>query len=208
MSGWMPKQLIGLALGCLMVVGFAAQRVPDKAEDARPLRVGAMAPAFKAKTPDNHTFRFNTIGRKKPAALIFYRGGWCPYCNTHLQELRNAIPQLKKAGYEVLFLSADRPEILHDSLKEPLPDYTLLSDASMEVARSFGLAFRVDDATIEKYRKHGINLEKSSGYPHRQLPVPAVYLIGPDGKIEFVYANPDYKVRLKADELLAAAGIE
>ncbi len=37
------------------------------------------------------------------------------------------------------------------------------------------------------------------------LPVPAVFLIGRDGTIKFVYANPDYKIRLKAAVLLAAA---
>ncbi len=37
------------------------------------------------------------------------------------------------------------------------------------------------------------------------LPVPAVFIVGRDGVIRFAYANPDYKVRLAAADLLAAA---
>ena len=39
----------------------------------------------------------------------------------------------------------------------------------------------------------------------RWLPVPAVYLIGRDGRVKFVHTNPDYKARLSAEQVLAAA---
>jgi hypothetical protein len=37
------------------------------------------------------------------------------------------------------------------------------------------------------------------------LPVPAVFAIGKDGVIAYAYVNADYKVRLPADDLLAAS---
>jgi peroxiredoxin len=40
---------------------------------------------------------------------------------------------------------------------------------------------------------------------HGVLPVPAVFAINRQGEIRFAYTNADYKVRLPADELLAAA---
>ena len=199
--------VVGLLFLGLLTIGFLNQRVPQSAAEVDTLQVGAPAPDFVAKTPDGEPFEFIVAERDKPALLIFYRGGWCPYCNAHLKELRTAVPQLMDAGYDVLFLSADRPELLRSSLKEEIPDYTLLSDASMQIARDYGIAFRVDDVTVARYKKHGIDLEAASGYEHRQLPVPAVFLIGTDGKIKFMYANPDYKIRLSAKKLLAAAGI-
>ena len=33
----------------------------------------------------------------------------------------------------------------------------------------------------------------------------AVFIIGTEGTVKFIYANPDYKVRLSSDALLAAA---
>ncbi|MEO0997511.1 MAG: peroxiredoxin-like family protein [Pseudomonadota bacterium] len=199
--------LVALMLGVLMTVAYAGQHVPDRAEDVEPLAVGAAAPDFDARTPAGERFRFDTSGLERPALLIFYRGGWCPYCNAQLQGLRHVVPALTDAGYDVLFLSADKPELLVTSLEEPLPDYTLLSDASMEAARRFGVAFRLDDETAGKYRGYGIDLAEASGFDHQQLPVPAVFLVGRDGRIEFAHTDPDYTVRLEPDAVLAAAGV-
>lgn len=57
---------------------------------------------------------------------------------------------------------------------------------------------------VEQYKGYGINLEEAAGEAHHLLPVPAVFVIT-EGIIRFQYANPDYKVRLQPDVLLAAA---
>ena len=204
----LSKSFVALALAGLLSVGFASQKVPDDAANVEPLAVGDTAPDFEAMTPDGDRFAYSAAAAERKTMLIFYRGGWCPFCNKHLNELRDVVPKLSDAGVDVYFLSADRPEILIDSLDADVTDYQLLSDASLAVARSFGIAFRLDDETYAKYKTYGIDLEESSGYDHHQLPVPAVFLIGDDGKIEFAHAEADYKVRLPAPKLLAAAGIE
>ena len=84
-------------------------------------------------------------------------------------------------------------------------NYRVLSDSKMELSQAFGLAFRVDDATIERYKGFGIDLEKSSGEAHHLLPVPAVYVLNTDGKVEFQYVNPDYRIRIEETVLLEAA---
>ncbi len=203
----LPQSFVAVALGILMTAAFAAREVPNSAEEVVPLEAGAAAPNFVAKTVDGEDYPFDASNLESPTLLIFYRGGWCPYCNTHLKELKDVVPALNDAGHDVLFLSADGPHALVDSLREPVPEYRLLSDASMEAARGFGVAFRVDDDTYKRYQGYGIDLEKASGFDHHQLPVPAVFLIGTDGKIEFAYSNPDYKIRLAPKDLLAAAGL-
>ncbi|MCR4296439.1 MAG: AhpC/TSA family protein, partial [Elusimicrobia bacterium] len=129
----------------------------------------------------------------------------CPYCNTHLRELKDVSKDLDALGYKTVALSPDTPAELRKTLaKHDLP-YALLSDSKMDAARAMGLVFRVDDKTIKKYEQYGIDLERSSGEKHHWLPVPGLFLIDPDGKVAFVYANPDYKVRLKGAVLLSAA---
>jgi peroxiredoxin len=118
------------------------------------------------------------------------------------------VPKLRDAGYDVLFLSADQPSRLRASLEEEDLDYRLLSDASMAIARAWGIAFRVDDETAERYREFGIDLTGASGYDHQQLPVPSVFLVDADGFVRFRYVNPDYRERLGAEALLEAAGVE
>jgi peroxiredoxin len=85
-------------------------------------------------------------------------------------------------------------------------DYVILSDANIEAAIAFGTAFMVDKAYIAKREERGTDIEGSSMRQFGVLPVPAVYMIDRSGTIVFDYVNADYKIRLPADELLAAAG--
>lgn len=122
-----------------------------------------------------------------------------------LSDLRLAEPKLRGHGFEIVFLSADRPEILYSSLKETEIDYTLLSDSHLEAANAFHVAYRLDDATLAMQKKYGVDLEKTTGTTLHELPVPSVFIIDTTGTIRYVYSNPDYKVRLGAEALLAAA---
>jgi peroxiredoxin len=69
-----------------------------------------------------------------PPIVIFYRGGWCPYCNMQLSDLRLVEPKLREQGFEIVFLSTDRPEILYSSLKAADID-ALLAAAQPYAAR-------------------------------------------------------------------------
>lgn len=201
-------QLIVLLLMGLSVAGVAAGNREDihaSADQVEPLLPGMKAPGFTVRDLENKAFRFESGAQTNPIVLTFFRGGWCPYCNLHLSEMRLAEKQLKEMGFDIWFISIDKPELLLASLDDPGIGYTIFSDSSLEATRAFGLAFRVDDALFEKYQGYGIDLEKASGENHHVLPAPATYIIGKDGIINFAYINPNYKVRLHPDVLLAAA---
>ena len=192
-----------LALAMMSLNALAS--VPSDPTQVHPMTAGVVAPAFVVRNADGSDHRFDPQKLTKPAILIFYRGGWCPYCNAHMGALKAAEPKLLAMGYEIFFLSTDRPQILYSSLKEPDIHYTLLSDSRMNAAHAFGLAYRLDDATYEKYKSFGLDLEATTGETHHELPVPAVYIIDRQGQIRFAYTNADYKVRLGTEPLLAAA---
>jgi peroxiredoxin len=196
-------QLIGL-LGILVSVPALAG-IPDSPQQVQPLSVGARAPIFSARTTEGALRTFAPDSYKKPLVVIFYRGGWCPYCNAQLSDLHLVEPKLRKSGFEIVFLSTDRPELLYSSLKATDIHYTLLSDNRLEAAKSFHVAYHVDDATFAKMREYGVDLEASTGTKQHELPVPSVFIIDTSGTIRFVYSNPDYKIRLGADELWTAA---
>ena len=91
--------------------------VPNDPALVRPLSVGARAPAFAAQTAEGAVRQFRPGGYSKPTIVIFYRGGWCPYCNMQLSDLRLVEPKLRESGFEIVFLSTDRPALLYSSLK-------------------------------------------------------------------------------------------
>lgn len=194
-----------LGLLSIGLVLSARADIPLDSAQVRPLSVGAHAPQF-AGTATNGTVRtFAPESYRQPTIVIFYRGGWCPYCNMQLSDLRLVEPRLRALGFEIVFLSTDRPKILYSSLKAQDIHYTLLSDSRLEAARAFHIAYRVDDATLALERKYGVDLDKTTGTSLHELPVPSVFIIDTTGTIRYVYSNPDYKIRLSADALMTAA---
>lgn len=193
------------ALGALIGAPSASAKVPADPASIKPVKVGATAPGFTARRPDGSEFSFKPKALEKPVVLIFYRGGWCPYCNAHLGQLRTTEPKLRQMGYDVLFMSADRPELLVTSLKQKDLGYTLLSDAPMTAARAFGVAFRLDDATVKIQKQFGADLEAASGQTHHELPVPSVFVLDKHGVVRFVHWDPNYKVRMSGEDILRAA---
>ena len=145
------KRLICLCVAVCGVLFFASvvgMDVPDDASDIEPLTVGQSAPRFTVYHADGQPYVFDPRMLEKPVVLIAYRGGWCPYCKMHLKELREAEPRLLEMGFEVIFLSTDRPEILYASLFDWAKDinYTLLSDSKMEASKALGKLVEVDSS--------------------------------------------------------------
>jgi peroxiredoxin len=196
-----------VALVALTVAGLASAAwagTPQDPAKVVPIAVGAKAPRFVAREVDGKPYRFNPTALKKPVLMIFYRGGWCPYCNEHLHNLQSVEPKITALGYEVLFLSTDRPALLYSSLKEQV-SYHIVSDSTMAAARAMGVAYRVDAKTLKMMKTYGIDLNATQGTSTAELPVPSVFIVDRGGTVRFRHFNADYKVRLDAASVLAAA---
>jgi peroxiredoxin len=191
--------------------GHADAPIAATAAEIQPLKAGDIAPRFTVQSVAGETVHYDPREQSSPLIIITFRGGWCPYCNLHLSELRHVIPEIAELGVDVMFLSGDRSELLYASLKADTQadiegrDYSIYSDADASAAIAFGIAFRASDRTINRRDSKGDDIEGSSMQKHGVLPVPAVFAIDADGVISFAYANADYAVRLPADELLSVA---
>ena len=194
-----------LILAAALWAVSALADIPSDPARVQPLSVGMRAPAFSARTKEGVLRTFSPEGYQKPTVVIFYRGGWCPYCNMQLSDLRLVEPKLRRSGFEIVFLSTDHPAILYSSLKAQHIHYTLLSDSRLDAAKAFHVAFHLDDATIAKMKDFGVDLDSTTGEPLHELPVPSVFIIDRTGTIRYVYSNPDFKIRLGADALWTAA---
>lgn len=85
---------LALSLACSRAVqqGHADAPIAATADDIRPLRVGQDAPRFVVETVAGAPYHFEPRRLERPVILIAFRGGWCPYCNLHLSELRHVLP--------------------------------------------------------------------------------------------------------------------
>lgn len=192
---------------CFLALCFSfvlSAEVPQSAEAITPVDVGATAPNPTLRNLDGDEVSLTSVLGGEPTVLVFYRGGWCPYCTRHLSALQEALPGIREAGWNLVALSPDTPEHLAETVDGEKLSYDLYSDSTLEAAKDFGLAFQVDAPTVAKLEGYGIDLVAASGEEHRQLPVPAVILIDADSTVRFLHQEANYKKRLSAKKLLKA----
>ena len=192
--------------GLLSATANTADQVASSAQEAKPIEVGTAAPDAGLRDLDGNDVTLREIVAGQPTVLIFYRGSWCPFCNLHLSDLVTVEEELRSLGYQIIAISPDRPEELNKMTAADHLNYRLFSDPRAEAMKKFGVAYQVDDAAVTNMKqKFNVDLERSSGQTHHILPVPSVFILDRGGKIVFVHADPDYKVRMKGAEVLAAA---
>ncbi|MCG8527721.1 MAG: AhpC/TSA family protein [Opitutales bacterium] len=192
-----------LLISLVVSTSVFAEELPQSPSEIHPLIPGTSVPSGEVQTVEGDSALLTDLFGKGRSILIFYRGGWCPYCNKHLDDLQKYEQDLIKLGYKVVAFSPDKPAKLAQVVDDE-SYYTLYSDSEMEAAKGFGVAYQVDAPMISMLKKYKIDLIEASGKKHQQLPVPAVFIID-DGVVEFTYVNPDYKTRLSGEVLLAAA---
>jgi peroxiredoxin len=169
-------------------------------EEVRPLLIGARVPAeIPIFAMDGSQASLRDELRNGPLVVVFFRQGWCPYCDIQLSELRLIEKDLNEIGYRVIAISPDSPNALKARVAKNDLTYELYSDSSAALIKAFGIAF---DAS---YAKSPAEVARQADKAIRLMPVPAVYLVGTDGTVQFQYVNPDYRTRIPKDVLLAAA---
>ncbi len=140
-----------------------------------------------------------------PAVIVFYRGGWCPYCNVTLRSYqRDLVPHLD--GYSA-HLVAISPEIPDESLttKEKAElTYTVLSDTRAELASSLGITFEPAEDGLAAQRKLGVDIRTTRADGGTLLPMPTVLIVDRDHVVRFADIHPDYTGRTEVNEILAA----
>ena len=208
----MKNLLLLMTISFLPVAAFASQDmpvgsgdgVPDDAAAVQPLLIGAAAPDVTLRTVSGESVALRDMHSGMPVMVIFYRGGWCPFCNRHLAELAAMEQDIRDLGMEIVAISPDSPEQLSEGLGDYEPGYALLSDTDRSAARQFGIAFQVKDpdrvsALVERT---GHTTTPDGNYI---FPVPAVFILDTDNVIRFQYVDPDYSRRINGAILMAAA---
>ncbi len=203
-----PKVLAALFL-CLLSLNVQS-RIPiaESAEKVTPLLNGQFVPDVILQTAFGKDINLKTLIESKPSLVIFYRGGWCPYCNRQMKGLLEVEQRIIDLGYQIIAISPDTPERLQAQKTGADFDVVRLSDNGLKAIRAFGLGYYLDDNTANTYRdKLGANLVTVEGESKVVLPVPAAYIFDTSGLVQFQYVNPNFRVRVSPQLLFYAAQI-
>jgi peroxiredoxin len=164
----------------------------------------ARAPDFSLCDSLGDSLSLRRLLKAGPAILVFYRGSWCPYCNIQLRALSLALDEIDAMGGTLVAISPEAPDpALLDDPKRHL-GFPVLFDRGNLVAREFGLVFTMSDRARALLLKVGIDLEERNANGGWELPVPATFVVTPDGTIAARFLDVDYRKRPEPRAILAA----
>jgi peroxiredoxin len=216
------KVLTGFAAAMLVLSGCAKNRsgesmgsgagsatadlVALRAEETRPLGVGDRAPNATLSTPDGTNTQFRKVAAASPTILIFYRGGWCPYCNTALGQWNNAAAEITAMGAQLIAITTEKPDDANRTTEKNGLDFEIYVDDKLNASRAFHVLFDIAPETKELYlSKYNLDVAKFNASKTWQLPHPGTFIVDSRGIVRYAHVDADYKAgRDKPENVIAA----
>lgn len=179
---------------------FAAAGVPHRA-----IRAGDRLPAFALPDAVGATRTLAELTAEGPAVIVFYRGGWCPYCNIALRTYeRDLLPALRERSVALAAISPETPDSSLTTAEKDELSFTVLSDEGAELAGALGITVDPGEATLAAQRSLGVDIRATRGDGGTRLPMPTVLVVDRSGTVRFVDIQPDYTSRTEVAGILAA----
>jgi peroxiredoxin len=166
--------------------------------------VGEPMPSFLLPDEQGRLVRLDDLLSKGPVALAFHRGHWCPYCRINIDALARAEEEVAADHRHIAAIVPDRQRFamwLKSDAKAPFP---VLTDMDNGYAMSLGLAIYVGDELKDMMARSGWDPSVSQGTDNWMLPIPATFVIGTDGIVQARFVDPDYRVRMVIEDMVAA----
>jgi peroxiredoxin len=189
----------------LEVFDRSIQEFLERGIPADSIKAGDVLEPFTLDDATGTPVSLDQIVENGPAVIVFYRGGWCPYCNlalrTYQQEL---LPHLGAWGARLVAISPQSPDDSLSTVEKAGLEFTVLSDPGSRLADRIGIAFEQADDVLAAQRKLGLDLTKVNAEDAVRLPRPTVLVVDQDRTVRFVDVQPDYTARTEVADIIAA----
>jgi peroxiredoxin len=189
----------------LEVFDRSIQELLDQGIPTKTIKAGDTLDPFTLDDATGTPVSLDQIIERGPAVIVFYRGGWCPYCNlalrTYQQEL---LPQLGAFGARLVAISPQSPDESLSTVGKASLEFTVLSDPGSRLADRIGIAFEQADEVLAAQRKLGLDLTTVNAEGAVRLPRPTVLIVDQDRTVRFIDVQPDYTARTEVADIVAA----
>jgi len=166
--------------------------------------VGQKVPDVRGRDLDGKDVALSSLYAKGPVLLAFYRGGWCPYCNSEIHALTIAYPEYQKRGVTPVTVSIDKPDAEATMKATYAIPFPVLSDSDATMLAAFHVVKKVESDELTKMKSFGVDLEAYSGKTHHEIAIPSLFLLDRTGVVRWAHSDPDFKVRPSTAQILAA----
>ena len=188
----------------LAVIDRAVDEIQRLALAPKALKERDKAPSFELADGDGMLWRSADLLQRGPLAIVFYRGRWCAYCNAQLVALQQAHAAVAAAGGSLVAISPQTPKHSYMTRDMHHLRFPVLADQGNQVARRFGLVYRLPAELQAMYESIMTKLPGYNGDSSWELPLAASYVIGLNGIIRYARIDVDWRRRPEPDELIAA----
>jgi len=166
--------------------------------------IGERAPDFTLPDANGRPVSLADRLTAGPVVVSFYRGAWCPICNTELTALQQALPRIKEHGASLAAITPEPPDASQAFVQKLGLGFDVLSDLDQAVIRAYRLQFSLDEDLRPFYRSFNMALDERNADGSWNLPVPATFLLDADGIVRARHVDPNYRERMAIDEILLA----
>ena len=181
----------------LLVVSSLSVYAQDK---PTAMKVGDTAPDFTAKDHAGNMVSLKELTQKGKVVVMFYRGAWCPFCNKYMSQLEQALPEFSAKNATVVAITPETDESISKAIDKTKATFSVIYDKDRTIMKNWKVAYSLTGEQQAKYKGYGLDLEKQQG--DWLLPVPATYVIGKNGKIEYVHFDENFRVRAEIKDIL------
>jgi peroxiredoxin len=187
----------------LTTIDRAIEELKASRVAARALKAGDKAPGFELPDGDGMIWRSEALLSNGPLVTVFYRGRWCAYCNAQLAALQQVHKQIASVGASLVAISPQTQKHSYMTRDMHRLRFPVLSDSGNNVARQFGLVYRLPPELQMMYESIMTKLPGYNGDSSWELPLAATYVIRPDETIAYAHVDDDWRQRAEPEEILA-----
>jgi peroxiredoxin len=157
---------------------------------------GERMPPFVLPDETGRLVSMEELLESGPVAVTFHRGHWCPWCRISINALVRVSAEIKQAGGQVVAIMPDRQKFAAEFKREAASDNGY--------ALSLNLAVWLGPDLERLLSSYGRSLPDYQGNESWTLPIPATFVVGPDGIIRARFVDPDFRRRMAVEELIDA----
>jgi peroxiredoxin len=177
-------------------------RIHDNGGGENSPRPGDPMPPFILPDVTGQLIELNSLLRKGPVAVMFYRGHWCPYCRLNVRAVIQAYDRIKASGGEVVAIMPEVQQFAEKFKADSNVPFPVLTDLDNGYALSLNLAIWLG-TEIQRLLSYQ-DMKNFHGNDGWLLPIPATFVVGRDGLVKARFVDPDFRKRMEIDDLTAA----
>lgn len=137
---------------------------------------------------------------KGPLLILFYRGGWCPFCNLTLRAFQQRLQDFQARGVTLVAITPEQPDSSLTTAEKNELKFPVLTDDGLKLAHKLHIVWKQPEDLVTTLNMIGADLEKRHGNDSAEMVIPTTLLVDEKGVVKNIFAEADWMQRLEPQE--------